>query len=107
MTEPKDDGFHIPVDQIAKEVPFPLKGVAKDKLEDLDNADLNKDGKRDVAQIANLFYVLQPLVDKVNQAVDFEELADWLVEQKFVKDKALLKAAILQAASQIEKAESK
>lgn len=102
-----DNEFHIPVKEIAKQVPFPLKGAAEDKLEDLDNADFNKDGKRDVAQLASLFFILQPLGDKVNKSVDFEVLADWLVKQEFVTDKPLLKAAILEAAKQIEKAESK
>lgn len=101
---PDTQDFQLPIKDILHEVPLLFKGQAEHLLNAIQNADLNHDGKKDLAQAVKLFYKLQPLGEKINKSVDFEQLADWLTEQKFVTDKPLLKTAILEAAGAIEKA---
>lgn len=102
-----DQEFHLDVDALVKDVPLLLRGKAKELLNRINTMDLNKDGKADLAQAAKVYFILVPLGQKLNSAVDFNLLADWLVAQPWVKDQALVKAAIKEACEQIEKMDDK
>lgn len=105
MPDNQEQEFHIPIKQIVKEIPWAARGLAESLLEKLDNVDLNGDHKRDVAQAVKFYFLFKPLADKANKSIDYEKAADWLVEQNFVTDKPLLKAAILEAAGIIERSD--
>ncbi len=99
----EDQEFHLPTDDIVKNVPMLLRGEAKKLLAQIDNLDLNHDGKRYLAQGAKLAFALMPIAHKINDAVDFDKLAAWLVKQDFVKDEAAAKEIIIIACHAIEK----
>jgi len=95
--------FHLPVDDIAKDVPFPLRGKAKELLKRIDEMDLNKDGKRDLAQAVGIGLALYPFFAQINQIVDFELAAEKLAEAPFIKDQALAKEALKAVGSALER----
>ena len=103
-----EQGFHINIDEkaIAKQAPLMLRGeVEKNlaKLEQfLDTMDLNHDGKRDVAQLAKIVFILMPVADKINDVVDFNLFAEWVAKQEFVKDKALAVEILKKVCHEIE-----
>jgi hypothetical protein len=81
--------FHLPIDELLKEVPMLLRGQMKSFLQKLDSLDLNHDHKRDLAQLARLAAVGAVVIDKANDVIDFDKLGEWLAAQPFIKDKAL------------------
>lgn len=99
--------FHLDAKALAKNVPFPLRGLAEDFFNKVNALDMDHNGKADIAQAAKLFFILMPLGQKLNGAVDFNLFADWICEQSFVKDQALVKAAIKEAFEQVEKMDDK
>jgi hypothetical protein len=96
--------FQLDANELAKKVPFPLQGKFKELVLAINKMDLNHDGKSDLAQAVHLALVLMPLMHKLNQAVDFNAMADYVCELPFVTDKALAKEAIHEAAHLAEKA---
>lgn len=81
---------------ILKKIPMLFRGPVKDAVS-------SKQG----VKIIGVINKLAPLGEKVNAAIDFNLLAEWISEQKFVKDKPLMKSAILAAAGEIEKLDDK
>ena len=102
-----DGEFHLDIEGLTKDVPLLLRGKAKEFLKAIDNADLNHNGKRDLAQIARVVFILLPLGEKLNGAFDFNAFADWICAQPFVKDQELVKLAIKEACEQIERMDDK
>ncbi len=99
--------FQIDVDKWTKGVPFLLQGKAKEILNAINKADLNHDGKSDIAQAVKLYFVLQSVGGQINAAVDFDQFADWLVAQAWVKDQAVAREAIKELCGAIERADDK
>lgn len=81
------EDFQIPAKELAKHAPGLVRGFVEKALNDLNRLDLNKDGKSDVAQIAALVIQVVPLLAMLNEAIDFEKLADVMAESNAVKDK--------------------
>lgn len=71
-----------------------VDGQIKKLIKALNEADFNKDGKQDLGQIAGVVVQLLPLWAMLNQAIDFELLADALAESPWVRDKAMFKEAL-------------
>jgi hypothetical protein len=90
--------FHLPIDELASHAPGLLRGEAKKFLLKLDQADLNHDGKRDVAQMYKGVMLVLPLVAKygplINKVVDFDKLADKICQQDWVKDSGIMRELI-------------
>lgn len=105
MTEQE---FHLPIDELAAHAPVLLRGEAKKFLVKLDQADMNHDGKRDVAQLYKGLMLLMPFIGAVGPkliaAVDFDKLAAFICEQPFVKDKAVMGEIIKDLLHMVEEA---
>jgi len=77
--------FELPK-EILDDIPFLFRGPAKDFVKFLNDLDLTKDGKSDVAQLAPFVIKALPFLIELAKLIDWEKFLAWVVQQ-FAKDK--------------------
>lgn len=90
---------------ISKKAPGLVRGPIANAIQDLIDMDLNKDGTSDLLQAINLADEILPVLVAINEAVDFEVVADAIANAPGVRDKAKLSAALIKFGQLAEKAQ--
>lgn len=65
-----------------------VDGAARKAVQEINEMDLNHDGKRDIAQVHAAYTAVVPMLALLNEAVDFEQLAEQFADNPAIKDKA-------------------
>lgn len=99
-------GFQLDPKELSKNLPWAIRGQAEGFFKSLNSFDgLNRNGKSDIAEIGGLIMHSIPVLSMINQAIDFELVAAHIADMPGVKDKALLKSALLELGRLAEKAD--
>lgn len=81
-----------------------VDGLVGQVVKLINNLDLNKDGHKDIAQIAPLILQALPLLILLNEVVDFEDVTKQLAENPAIKDKEVFKNILLEVGKLLEQA---
>lgn len=97
-----DAEFQLDKKELTKDLSFPLKGIAGTFIDWVNTRDFNKDGHKDIAQVAPLAIKLMPVLMALWSMVDVNALTEWFLSHDFVKDKDGARALINQGVSAVE-----
>jgi len=92
--------FQLDANELTKEIPFPLKGMAKKFIDYINNLDANHDGKKDLAQLAPIVISILPLIQRLAANIDWNEVKVFIKASRWSKEEAELETIFkeLQAA---------
>ena len=65
-----------------------IDGQLRKAVNEVNEMDLNHDGKRDIAQLHAAYVAVVPMLALLNECVDFEQLAEQFADNPAIKDKA-------------------
>jgi len=86
------EDYQLNADELTKDVPFALRGIAKSFIKWANNLDANHDGKKDIAQLAPLVIAALPLLQRLTANINWNEVKAWIKASKFSKHEAELEA---------------
>lgn len=83
-----------------------IDGQIKKLVKLVNEADLNRDGRRDIGQLISVLSQLLTILATINSVVDFNLLADILCQSPVVKDKPVFRDALQRLGKLVEETDA-
>lgn len=83
-----------------------IDGQIKKLVKLVNEADLNRDGRRDIGQLISVLSQLLTILATINSVVDFNLLADILCRSPVVKDKPVFRDALQRLGKLVEETDA-
>ena len=95
MTNKVDQsGFQLDPNELTKDCPALLKGIAKQFVAYVNGLDVNHDGKSDVEEVAPLVIKAMPAIMLILPLIDWNQVIAFLKAEKLITDAEKFETAI-------------